>query len=81
MGRIPAGHGRFLAVNEGVVETAGNRVSVLTERAVAADKIDQAKVEEARQPAEADLKMKISSEEIASVNTSIARSLAQRQVT
>ena len=64
-----------------LIQTAGNRVSVLTERAVAADKIDQAKVEEARQPAEADLKMKISSEEIASVNTSIARSLAQRQVT
>jgi F-type H+-transporting ATPase subunit epsilon len=48
--------------------------------AIAADKIDEAKVEKARQRAEARLREKISPEEIASVNASLARSLAQLHV-
>jgi F0F1-type ATP synthase epsilon subunit len=48
--------------------------------AVAADKIDEAKVEEARQRAEARLREKVSAEEIASINASLARSLAQLRV-
>jgi F-type H+-transporting ATPase subunit epsilon len=48
--------------------------------AIAADKIDEAKVEEARQRAETRLREKISAEEIASVNASLARSLAQLRV-
>jgi F-type H+-transporting ATPase subunit epsilon len=48
--------------------------------AVAADKIDEAKAEEARQRAEARLREKISAEEIATINASLARSLAQLQV-
>ena len=74
------GHDEFLAVGEGLVEVTGKRVAILTDMAIAADKIDEAKVEEARQRAQARLREKISDEEIASVNASLARSLAQLQV-
>jgi F-type H+-transporting ATPase subunit epsilon len=74
------GHDEFLAVGEGLVEVTGKRVSILTDMAVAADKIDEAKAEEARQRAEARLREKVSAEEIATVNASLARSLAQLQV-
>jgi F-type H+-transporting ATPase subunit epsilon len=74
------GHDEFLAVGEGLVEVTGKRVSILTDMAIAADKIDEAKIEEARQRAEARLREKISAEEIATVNASLARSLAQLQV-
>ena len=74
------GRDEFLAVGEGLVEVTGKRVSILTDMAVAADKIDEAMVEEARQRAEARLREKISAEEIASVNASLARSLAQLRV-
>ncbi len=70
----------FLAVGEGLVEVTGKRVSILTDMAIAVDKIDEARVEEARQRAEARLREKISAEEIASVNASLARSLTQLQV-
>jgi F-type H+-transporting ATPase subunit epsilon len=74
------GHDEFLAVGEGLVEVTGQRVSILTDMAIPADKIDEAKIEEARQRAEARLREKISAEEIASLNASIARSLAQLKV-
>jgi F-type H+-transporting ATPase subunit epsilon len=74
------GHDEFLAVGEGLVEVTGKRVSILTDMAVAADKIDEARAEEARQRAEARLQEKISAEEVASVNASLARSLAQLHV-
>jgi len=45
-----------------------------------AEKIDEAKVEEARQRAEARLHEKLSDEQVASVNASLARSMAQLQV-
>ena len=74
------GRDEFLAVGGGLIEITGDRVSILTDMAVAADKIDEAKVEEARQRAEARLREKISDEEVASVNASIARALAQLHV-
>ena len=73
-------HDYFLAVGEGLIEVAGDHVSVLTDLAIAAEKIDEAKVEEARQRAEARLSEKLSDEEVASVNASLARSLAQLRV-
>ena len=75
-----SGHDDFLAVGEGLIEITGDRVSILTDMAIAADKIDEAKVEEARQRAEARLREKISDEEVASVNAALARSLAQLHV-
>ena len=74
------GDAQFLAVGEGLVEVTGDRVSILTDMAIEAENIDEAKAEEARQRAEARLQEKISAEEVASVNASLARSLAQLKV-
>jgi F-type H+-transporting ATPase subunit epsilon len=74
------GRDRFLAVGEGLVEVTGDHVAILTDMAVAAENIDEAKAEEARQRAEARLREKISSEEVASVNAALTRSLAQLRV-
>src|ERR1700757_4215936 len=74
------GHDEFLAVGEGLVEVTNERVSIVTNMAVAVESIDEAAAEEARQRAAARLKEKLSSEEIASVNASLARSLAQLNV-
>jgi F-type H+-transporting ATPase subunit epsilon len=75
-----SGHDDLFAVGGGLIEITGERVSILTDMAIAADKIDEAKVEEARQRAEARLRDKISDEEVASVNAALARSLAQLHV-
>ena len=74
------GQERYLAVGEGLVEVTVDRVAVVTDMAIPADKIDETKVEEARARAAARLSEKISDEEVASVNASLARSLAQLQV-
>jgi F-type H+-transporting ATPase subunit epsilon len=71
---------RLIAVGEGMVEVTATRVSIVTDMAINADQIDEAKVEEARGRAAARLQEKISDEEVASVNASLARSLAQLQV-
>jgi F-type H+-transporting ATPase subunit epsilon len=74
------GQDRFLAVGEGLVEVSSSRVSIVTDIAIPAEKIDEARVEEARARAAARLREKISDEEVATVNASLARSLAQLQV-
>jgi len=74
------GHETFLAVGEGLVEVTGTRVAIVTDMAVAADSIDEAKAEEARQRAAARLRDKLADEELASVNASLARTLAQLRV-
>jgi len=74
------GRDLFVATGEGLIEVTADRVAVLTDLAVAADRIDEAKVEEARRRAEARLREKLSDEEVASVNASLARSLAQLRV-
>jgi F-type H+-transporting ATPase subunit epsilon len=70
----------FIATGEGLIEVTPNQVSVLTDLAIAADRIDEAKAEEARRRAEARLHEKLSDEEVAAVNASLARSLAQLRV-
>ena len=74
------GQERYLAVGEGLVEVTADRVMIVTDMAIPSDRIDEAKVEEARQRAAARLQEKISDEEVASVNASLARSLAQLHV-
>jgi len=69
-----------LAVGDGLVEVTGKSVSIVTNMAVAAQDIDEAKAEEARQRAAARLREKLSSEEVASVNATLVRSLAQLRV-
>ena len=75
-----SGQDRFLAVGEGLIEVTGDRVSIVTDMAVAAENIDEAKAEEARQRAAARLREKLSTEEVASVNAALVRSLAQLRV-
>jgi len=74
------GQDRFLAVGEGLVEVSDSRVSIVTDMAIPAENIDQARAEEARARAAARLLEKISDEEVATVNASLARSLAQLHV-
>lgn len=70
----------FVATGEGLIEVTGNRVAILTDLAVPADRIDEAKAEEARQRAEARLREKLSDEELAAVNASLTRSLVQLRI-
>jgi F-type H+-transporting ATPase subunit epsilon len=71
---------KYLAVGEGLVDISAKRVSIVTDMAIAAENIDEAKAAEARERAAARLREKISDEEVATVNASLARSLAQLHV-
>jgi F-type H+-transporting ATPase subunit epsilon len=75
-----AGKETFFACGGGLIEVRATRVAILTDLAVQADKIDEAKAEEARQRAEARLNEKLSDEEVAMTNAALARSLAQLKV-
>ena len=74
------GKNSYLAVGDGFVQVTGDRVAVLTDMAIGADSIDEAKAEEARQRAEARLAEKTSAEDAASASASLAHSLAQLKV-
>jgi F-type H+-transporting ATPase subunit epsilon len=74
------GQDRFLAVGEGFVEITGDHVAILTDMAIAAENIGEAMAEEERQRAAAELRDKLASDEVASVNAALARSLAQLRV-
>ena len=78
--RKNAGVEDVLAVGEGLVSVSGDHVGIVTDMAIESKNIDEAKVEEARQRALARLRDKISDEEVATVNASLARSLAQLKV-
>ena len=78
--RTSAGAEEVLAVGDGLVTVTGDHISIVTDMAIEAKNIDEAKVEEARQRALARLRDKISDEEVATVNASLARSLAQLKV-
>ena len=70
----------FLAVGDGFVEVTGESVSILTDMAIKAENIDEAKAEEARQRAEARLAEKLDDEETAAVQAALASALAQLKV-
>lgn len=74
------GRDHYLAVGDGFVEITGEHVSVMTDMAIAAENIDEAKAEEARRRAEARLGEKLSDEEAAMVSAALANSLAQLRV-
>jgi F-type H+-transporting ATPase subunit epsilon len=74
------GRDDFLAVGEGLVEITNDRIAIVTDMAVAAENIDEARAEEARQRAAARLQEKLSSQDLASVNATLTRSLAQLSV-
>src|SRR5262245_19717290 len=66
------GQSQSFAVGEGFVEVTLDRVAVMTDMAIDADHIDEAKVEEARKRAESLLAEKLDVEESALVNASLA---------
>ena len=70
----------FMAVGEGFVEVTGEHVAILTDMAIRAESIDEAKAEEARKRAEARLAEHIDDAEAAVVNAALAHSLAQLKV-
>jgi F-type H+-transporting ATPase subunit epsilon len=69
-----------LAVGDGFVQVTGEKVSILTDMAVDADHIDEAKAQEALQRAEARLAQKVSDEEAATLQASVVNSSAQLRV-
>ena len=71
------GHNIFLAVGDGFVQVTREKVSVLTDMAIKADDIDEAKAEEARQKAEARLAQKLTDEDSAAVQASLAHAITQ----
>ena len=74
------GQDYFLAVGDGFVQITGDKVAILTDMAIRADHIDEAKAEEARNRAEARLQEKLTDEETASVQAALMHSLAQLHV-
>src|SRR5258708_16872248 len=70
----------FLAVGDGFVQVTGDKVSILTDMAILAENIDEAKAEEARQLAEARLSQKITDEESAHIQAALAHATAQLKV-
>src|SRR5678815_305754 len=74
------GRDYFLAIGEGFVEITADRVAILTDMAIRAESIDEAKAEEARRRAEARLSEKLDDEEAAMVSAALAHSLALLQV-
>jgi len=75
-----SGRDAFLAVGEGFVQITGERVAIMTDMAIKAENIDEAKAEEAKRRAEARLAEKLDDEEAATVAASLAHSLAQLKV-
>ena len=82
-GEIVAQKGKdtiFLAVGDGFVQVTGDRVAILTDMAIEADNIDEAKAEEARQLAEGRLAQKITDEEAAHIQAALAHATTQLKV-
>ena len=70
----------FLAVGDGFVQVTGDRVAILTDMAIRAENIDEAKAEEARQLAEDRLAQKITDEEAAHIQAALAHATTQLKV-
>jgi len=70
----------FLAVGDGFVQVTADRVAILTDMAIRAENIDEARAEEARQRAEARLAEKITDEEAARVQAALVNVVAQLKV-
>ena len=69
-----------MAVGDGFAEITGDHVSILTDMAILADNIDEAKAEEARKKAEARLAEHIDDEQAAIASAALAHSSAQLHV-
>ena len=70
----------FLAVGDGFVQMTGDRVAILTDMAIRAENIDEARAEEARQRAEARLAEKITDVEAAHIQAALLHATTQLKV-
>jgi F-type H+-transporting ATPase subunit epsilon len=70
----------FLAVGDGFVQVTGDRVAILTDMAIRAENIDEARAEEARQRAEARLAEKITDVEAAHIQAALLHATTQLKV-
>jgi len=77
---LKGGKETFLAIGEGFVEITGNSVSVLTDLALETSAIDESAAEAAVARAQAAMKENLGSEEIAAVEASLQKALAQLHV-
>jgi F-type H+-transporting ATPase subunit epsilon len=77
---IKDGRETCMAVGEGFVEIKADGVSVLTDMALEAEKIDMAAAEAAVERAKAAMKEDLGKEEVAAIQASLQKALAQLQV-
>ena len=77
---LKGGKETFLAIGEGFVEITGDSVSVLTDMALEPAVIDENAAEAAVARAQAAMKEDLGSEEIAAVQASLQKALAQLHV-
>lgn len=69
-----------LAVGDGFIQVTKDRVAILTDMAIKLENIDEAAAEQAKQKAEARLAQKLTDEESATVQASLAHATAQLKV-
>src|SRR5690349_18151093 len=74
------GRDHLLAVGEGFVQITPDRVAIMTDMAIRAENIDEAKAEEARKRAEARLAEHLDDEQTAVVTAALAHATAQLKV-
>ncbi len=77
---LKGGQESSLAVGDGFAEITGDAVSVLTDMAMESSAIDEAAAEAAVARAEAAMKEDLGSEEVAAVQASLQKALAQLHV-
>jgi len=77
---LKGGKEMFLAIGEGFVEITGDSVSVLTDLALETSAIDESAAEAAVARARAAMKEDLGSEEVAAVEASLQKALAQLHV-
>jgi F-type H+-transporting ATPase subunit epsilon len=77
---LKGGKQSFLAIGEGFVEITGSSVSVLTDMALDVTAIDESAAEEAVARAQKAMKEDLGSEEVAAVQASLQKALAQLHV-
>ena len=77
---VKDGRSSYLAVGEGFVEITGTSVSVLTDLALEVSKIDLKSAEDAVARAQAAMKEDHSAEDVAAIQASLQKALAQLHV-
>ncbi len=77
---LKGGHESFLAVGEGFVEIKGDSVSVLTDLALEASTIDESAAEAAIARAQAAMKEEHGAEDVAALQATLQKALAQLHV-